>query len=320
MIRVGVLGAGNHSWHNHGPALNRAEKHHPELVTCAAVCDLDRDRAINYANRFGFDQVYTDIDAMLAEAGIDAIIAITPVDRTRTIAGDLLAADIPVLLEKPPGRTVADAQALRSIANHHETPHMVSMNRRYNPALTRATETMAAHADHPPEIARATMIRVDRHEPRFLQNTGIHLTDAVGALIGPPKTVETTRWRDGSDGHVCTATSHHQEATANLLFASSAGEPVEEFELFGNGVSARINTHATACEVIIEGDSILTWQASDEMPRFVRNGTYHETIAFVEAAAGKRDFHPTLSDVLPAYALAAALEADRSGPISMGEG
>jgi len=117
MIRVGVVGAGNHSRRNHGPALRRYCADRPNDVDLRAVCDLDPDRATEYAETFGLETTYEDLDAMLGEESLDAVVAVTPVEATHEIASKLLSRGTPVLIEKPPGRTLDEARDLEAVAD-----------------------------------------------------------------------------------------------------------------------------------------------------------------------------------------------------------
>jgi predicted dehydrogenase len=101
VIRIGVIGAGNHSRHDHGPSLSQYRDEKPKTVELAAVCDRHRETARRYAETFGFSQTYTDGDRMLETESLDAVIAITPVSVTRELVSGLLVRRIPLLFEKP---------------------------------------------------------------------------------------------------------------------------------------------------------------------------------------------------------------------------
>jgi predicted dehydrogenase len=56
------------------------------------------------------------------------------------VARTLLATGLPVLLEKPPGTTLAEFTELRSIADKYGTPVLIGVNRRHYTVLNRALE------------------------------------------------------------------------------------------------------------------------------------------------------------------------------------
>lgn len=130
--RIGLLGAGSHSSQNHGPAWRDYAARHPGTVELVSVCDLDAGRAREYADRFGFSGACTDLQQLL-DAGLDGLVAVTPMEQTEALATRILQAGVPVVIEKPPGVGVDGAQRLLRVAEQTQTPHMVSFNRRFAP-------------------------------------------------------------------------------------------------------------------------------------------------------------------------------------------
>src|ERR1043165_8119272 len=82
----------------------------------AACCDLDGARAERHRQRFGFARAYTDVAAMLDAEKRDAVVAAVPVHRTAAVGAALLERGLPLLLEKPPGQTVQEVDALIAAA------------------------------------------------------------------------------------------------------------------------------------------------------------------------------------------------------------
>lgn len=90
-LRIGLLGAGAHAAQNHGPSWRDFVARNPGVVELVGVCDLDERRATEYASRFGFAGVHTDLDRLLDE-GLDGLVAITPMDLTESVATKALEA------------------------------------------------------------------------------------------------------------------------------------------------------------------------------------------------------------------------------------
>lgn len=314
MIRVGVLGAGNHSRLNHGPALKRYRDEHPDEIGLQAVCDLNRDSAIRYAEQYDFATTYEDFERMLAEESLDAVVAVTPVEVTREIVGELLTHSVPVLIEKPPGNTVTEARELRTIAARNSTPHAVSFNRRFNPAVIRAREWIADNAaDQPPTHAQTQLLRTERFEDEFIKNTCIHAVDTLCSFLGQPTRVETRQWQScdsSSDrGTRCTAHATFTTGSAQFTFISDSGTHAETYDLFGPGYTIHIDTASTRFSVSADGETVESWQASDGTMRYERNGTLEETRAFIDAVRRGKGFSPTLAETVPSLDLAAAMDA-----------
>lgn len=318
MLDIGVIGAGAHSTTNHGPALRACRDHAPSQVTLAAVCDRARSAAREYADEHGFAAVYDDIDAMLGTECLDALVTVTPVASTRSIVTNLLPAGIPVLIEKPPGETPGDARALGSVAREHGTPTMVSMNRRFSPAVGRLESWLGGLPDDLRTCAGGGILsRTGRTEPAFVTNTGIHCLDTLAALIGPPRRLTAHRWRDRNGkqaaGHFALAHLQCQQAVGTVRIASDAGRRREGYWITGRGFTGSVDVQAATCRGWHGGECVFEWALSADAPRYVRNGTLRETKAFLAAVRGERPFEPTIEDVLPGFHAATALDAGNSG-------
>ena len=313
MLRVGVVGAGNHSKLNHGPALERCRDERPDELELRAVCDLDCDSADRYADRFGFDATYEDVERMLTEEPLDAVVAVTPVDATREVAGELLTRGVPVLVEKPPGETVAAARELRDVATRNETPHAVSFNRRFNPAVVRAREWIADDAaGKPPTHVLSRLLRTGRFENHFVKNTCLHAVDTVCSILGRPTRVSARRWRShrssSRSATRCAARATFADASAQFTLASDAGRRVETYELLGPAYAVLIDAAATRFRASVGDETVASWQVPEDAPRYVRNGTLGETRAFLDAVRRGERFTPTLADTVPSVDLAWAME------------
>ena len=116
MLRVAVIGAGNHSRANHLPALARYVSEHRGELELAALCDLRRDVAEEMSKAYGFTRAHTDMDEMLAGEKLDGCIAVTPVSVTARVAERVILAGVPLLMEKPPGATPAEAVEICALA------------------------------------------------------------------------------------------------------------------------------------------------------------------------------------------------------------
>jgi predicted dehydrogenase len=108
-MRAGIIGAG---WIGRQHASTLAGL---DGVTLAAVCDIDQGRAEGLAAGSGA-QVYTDWEAMLAGAALDAVWVCTPPRLHLAPAVAALDRGIPLYLEKPIARTPEDAEVIVAAA------------------------------------------------------------------------------------------------------------------------------------------------------------------------------------------------------------
>ena len=312
MIRLAVIGAGRHSTRCHGPALKYVNDARPGRIELAAVCDLVPGKAREYADKFGFHRAYQDLKTLLDREKPDGIIAVTPLDQTESIAGLILEARVPVLIEKPPGRDSAAAARLAEVAERTGTPHMVSFNRRFSPAVAEACAWLARQTPRlPPWLVLGRMLRHARREPNFAVETGIHLVDAVLSFTPRPIRVRTQRLEGAVPG------SHLFDvrmtcdggAVAGLLIAPEVGHVEETYEVYGRDYSLVIDAWTCSFRAF-EGDRLAVhWQAPADAPAVFRDGTLGEMEAFVRSLEWGLPHRPNLRDALASMRVAEAIQA-----------
>jgi myo-inositol 2-dehydrogenase / D-chiro-inositol 1-dehydrogenase len=113
-MSVGIIGAG---WmaRDHRGVLESLDG-----VSIAAVCDVDRGRAEELANGTGA-RVYTDWHDLLDREDLGAVCVCIPPLAHRDPAVEALTRGLPVYLEKPIARTLADAAAIVEVAGQTGT-------------------------------------------------------------------------------------------------------------------------------------------------------------------------------------------------------
>src|SRR5216683_7527563 len=109
-IRIGLIGCGQHSEIGHAIPLARYAASHPGSIALAAACDLKRERAEMFCQKYDFVRAYQDADEMLAKEQLDVCIAVTPVERISEIGIKLLQAKMPCVVEKPLGASMSEVQ------------------------------------------------------------------------------------------------------------------------------------------------------------------------------------------------------------------
>ncbi|MBI5831317.1 MAG: Gfo/Idh/MocA family oxidoreductase [Armatimonadetes bacterium] len=107
MLRIGVVGAGWFASRRHLPDLAA----HPE-VELAALCRRSPEPLARLAKHFGVRETYTDLDTMLDQARLDAVVICSPHNLHHPQAKACLAAGCHVLMEKPLALTGAEARDL----------------------------------------------------------------------------------------------------------------------------------------------------------------------------------------------------------------
>lgn len=193
-MKICTIGCGGHASQAHGPAQRKYADLHPQTVL-AACCDKDADTAAVYRERFRFERSYNDAVTMLERERPDAVCVILPTSATCEVAAAILERGIPVLIEKPPGRTGAELEELVSAASRGGAGHQVAFNRRYMPILLEARGILD-HEMPPQSVFRIDyeMTRCDRRDADF-STTAIHAIDTALFLARSPYRSATLRFR-----------------------------------------------------------------------------------------------------------------------------
>ena len=124
--KVGVVGVG-HLGQYHAEKYSKL----PD-VELVGVVDINRERALEIANRFGTKSFF-DYSSLLDD--VDAVSIAVPTQSHYKIARDFLQNGIDVLLEKPIATTVEEADTLIEVAKKKDLILQVGHIERYNPAI-----------------------------------------------------------------------------------------------------------------------------------------------------------------------------------------
>jgi len=323
-MRLATVGCGEHATGSHGPSLALYAARHPgtELLAC---CDLDPGKAERYRARFGFARAYTDMRRMLDTERPDAVSLVAPVELTCALACSIFEWGFPLLVEKPPGRTVAEVD--RMIAAAGGIAHQVAFNRRYAPLMQALKRELDAHVA-PAELqhVRYEMTRVDRREADF-STTAIHGIDAVRHLAGSDYAGIRFRYQalpGGGPGvaNVFLDAVMASGVTAHLAFCPVAGAVVERaavhardhtFYLYlpmwdaldAPGRLQHVDKGQLSREV--KGDEV-----ADPLDSFVHGGFYGQYVAFLDALRAGRPPTPSLKEARPSVAVAQSIRDQKN--------
>jgi myo-inositol 2-dehydrogenase/D-chiro-inositol 1-dehydrogenase len=285
VIKLVVVGAGSHSQGNHLPALARYAAQHPGEVELGALCDLRRAHAEAMAAQYGLARVYVDVDEMLRAERPDGCIAVTPIPVTAQVAAQVIRAGVPLLMEKPPGATLDEARGIVDLAEQSGARVMVSMNRRFDPALRAALDWW----------------RVNRDEPEFIYGTAIHPVDAMREIAGDiADYTVNVRPVDGVSWFAVRLV-FESGAIGTLEVLPTAGSMAESYEIFGPGIRALVRAGGPDSGEVRcweRGQLEIDDEPAKEMPDFVRNGAYGEIEEFVAALEQGRMPYPSPAQVL----------------------
>jgi predicted dehydrogenase len=179
-VNVGVVGLGY--W---GPNLAR---NFAAIDGCELtwLCDGSEQIRAKLADAFPGVRTSAEIDELLTDPGLDAIVLATPVPTHAELAARVLEAGKHCFVEKPLATTVADAQRAVDAAERAERILMVGHLLEYHPAVTRLKELL--DADELGSLYYVYGNRVNlgklRAEENALWSLGAHDVSVVLHLIG----------------------------------------------------------------------------------------------------------------------------------------
>lgn len=174
-VRMAVIGVG-HLGQHHARILAGL----PD-VDLIGVADANPEQARAVASRLG-TAAYDRFEPLLGQ--VDAVSVVTPTIFHHQVASTFLQHAVPVLVEKPVCRSVAEANDLIELAERHGVPLQVGHIERFNPAFE--------------DLARRPMVpkfvEAERHGPFTGRSVDIgavldlmiHDLDLLLALIGGP--------------------------------------------------------------------------------------------------------------------------------------
>ena len=310
MLRVALAGCGEHSRASHAAPLARYAATHPNEIDLVAACDLNRERAIEFCRSFGFARTYEDLDEMLEVEKPSACVSVMPMEKIGEVGIKLLQRAIPCVLEKPLGTSLPDIERLARVARETQTPHMVSVNRRFMPYLNQAHSWMQQHG--PLRYVRATQVRHRRNEPDFIWSTAIHAIDALRYIAGDVERFDVTVPPAGTSGVKWYVISLEFESgtTGQVEILPTAGMVEESYELFGDGCRARVTAGSgtqRSLECWEEGNRVIVSDATEDEPEDLRNGAYQEVEDFVRALRTGSRPQPCIDDILPSARISFAI-------------
>jgi len=126
---LAVIGTGH--W---GPNLVRNLNDDPR-VELKMICDMDKARAVSVASKYRNLMTTTQVDEVVNDTSIDAVIICTPTETHFEIAKKCLEAGKHLFIEKPMATTTAECEKLIELAKSRNLKLMVGHVFLFNPAV-----------------------------------------------------------------------------------------------------------------------------------------------------------------------------------------
>jgi predicted dehydrogenase len=165
-MRVGFIGLGDMGLYQ---ARSFAQVADCQLV---AGADPSTEMRARFAENFPDAATFSSPEELLASGTVDGVIIAVPTGYHQQVANTVLNARIPVLLEKPMARTVAQCKQLIEQAAQKNTLLMVAHCRRFDPYWTTWGKMVTAGEIGTPILWRDAAARIN--------NRGWFMDDALG--------------------------------------------------------------------------------------------------------------------------------------------
>jgi len=244
-VRVGVIGAGGIARGMHFPSLTEM----PD-VRIEAVCDLVEEKAGTLAEKYGVPKIYVSYREMLEKErdALDAVFVLVEPANLFHVTWHCLDAGLHTFMEKPPGVTACQAEALARKAESAGRILQVGFNRRHIPLVRRVVQLVR-------EATTITQVEgcffkygagaFDKGSlPAFTSDT-IHAVDLIRSIAGAD--AEAAALIESSyDGepvpNAWNGVIRFSNGVTGVVKANyRVGGRVHRFEVHGPGVSAFIN-------------------------------------------------------------------------------
>lgn len=302
-IRVGIVGAGSHSYRNIFPTLTYLP------VELVAVADIDAEKASYTARQYGAKESYSSAEEMYEKAGIEAVILCVSPQMHPSLTVAAFKAGLHVFMEKPAAMVAEEVEQM--LATQGDRVGVVGYKKAFMPAVRKAVEILALDGVSPlrsivgmypmsiPENGRKVL---DAREATNWLANGCHPLSVFLEVGGPAASVTTHRGRHGGGALVI---EHVNGAVSNLHLAQGAPmfQPFERYTIYANtqsieiensrrisyqrGIDFKYATGTSFAPPGLEGGAIV-WEAQDglntlENKAVFTQGLYGELAHFCEA-------------------------------------
>ena len=196
-LKIGLVGTGSISNAHMIGYQKLAAEGKIELV---AACDLNEERARQWAEKYGFKEVYSNHKDMLENSDIDAVSICTWNNGHAPITIDALRAGKHVLCEKPPAMTVEEALAMEAAEKASGKILMIGFVRRFGLNAKLVLDFYNGGFFGDINYAKVAVTRRCGCPLGWFANSklsgggplidnGVHLIDLVRYLTGKPKAI-----------------------------------------------------------------------------------------------------------------------------------
>jgi len=139
-VRIAVIGAGFWAGLQVQAWMELVRQGKAELV---AICNRTRAKAESFKERFGFAEVYDDVEMLLGSKGFDVVDIITSTPSHYGFVMSAVDHRVPVIVQKPMASTLKEARRMAASAAQSGVPLIVHENYRWWPQIRQVKELIS---------------------------------------------------------------------------------------------------------------------------------------------------------------------------------
>lgn len=179
-MKIALVGCGDIVNRYYGPSFVKLQK--DGKIDSLSCCDLDMAKAHGFAQKYGFNRIFSDVDEMISTVKPDCLFVATPVTVTTDLAIRLASYRLPMMIEKPPALTFMDGLRLCEALERNSIQHQIAFNRHFMPVVQYLKQDLSER-NRNIQCVHSLMSRYRRIEDTFY-TTAIHSIDLVRYLAG----------------------------------------------------------------------------------------------------------------------------------------
>lgn len=316
-LRAAFVGAGRRGFGAHFPPVRDLQGE----VEVVAICELDAERLARAGDYFDLppDFQYQSLERMLEEARPDLVYAVMWPNLLRPVVERCFAAGAHVVMEKPPGSTVEDVEAMLAASRRAGKQGMVAFQRRHAAVVQETVRRIAERGPLTLCLAEFHKSLLGEGPPFYgvttLWDDAVHAVDLARFLCGGSVTaVHAYADRPFSDWPTDFNALLRFEggATALLSAVRSTGGRFMRFEAHGRDLAAYMDDFPATVRFVAAGESQPTTLTGAELSgsETVRNydGVLEMHRHFLACLREGRPATSSLEDALETMRLVARIE------------
>ncbi len=307
-VRVGFIGCGRHATEVLLPTVRQAG------MDLAAICDLDKRRAQRATRRFGAFRAYQDLQRMIGEMELDAVLVCGPPEMHAEAAAVALQHGCHVWTEAPPAPTAVEARRVADLAAGRGLVAQVGLMLRFAPAYERLARIIAGADFGAPVAFEATYWppALPGHDEPFAFDA-LHILDLIRHLLGD---VEDCRALREDDGRAALALRMQGGATGVASLVQGGPGVRESVTIAGEDAVATVSDRMVVTTRRRDCDEISVWRADalgpgEESCTAHLRGYLPELRHFAASVSAEAEAAATMSEAAAAMRLVEEIAAQR---------